>query len=396
MKALIRAIAVVSTMFLLSSGIPLFASNNTGTSATTSSTKATQDEAVSNFINAQSSSTQTPTQSHPSKTIATQPVKNVDAQNKLVVKPAAKAEPAAPFAPTTNMSATSAPATATTGAITSAAPTSTQTAAPSTQAPTASSAQSTPASNASPLSRMTLISPSSVLPAPNGAATTAKSGAVTSAAPKKEYGTPVGRVVWVKGTFSAIMPDKQKRHLQKSSIIYLHDMLVTDSKTQAQIVFTDTTLMTFRGGTKFYIKDYVYKTEVKKGSVGRYFMNLIEGGFRTITGLIPKANPKDYAVDTPVATIGVRGTDYAVYLSKGQLYIGNYHGAPCVSNSHGKELCLSQEVKYGYVQADNIAPVPLTQQPKVLIQKLVIVPARVTPFSAEPMTPMHPNFCIVQ
>jgi hypothetical protein len=122
--------------------------------------------------------------------------------------------------------------------------------------------------------------------------------------------TPVGRVVWIAGTFKALMPNKEERILQKTSLIYLNDTLVTDAKSKAQIVFTDQTLMTFREGTTFYIDKYDYHKTPKNGSVGTYLMKLIEGGFRTITGLIAKSKPSDYEVNTPVATIGVRGTDY--------------------------------------------------------------------------------------
>ena len=65
--------------------------------------------------------------------------------------------------------------------------------------------------------------------------------------------TPVGRVVWVKGNLTALMENKEKRLLQKSSVIYLHDTLMTDNASQAQIVFTDNTLLTFRESTTFIV-----------------------------------------------------------------------------------------------------------------------------------------------
>ncbi|MFP5305877.1 MAG: hypothetical protein ACLGI7_08645, partial [Gammaproteobacteria bacterium] len=39
---------------------------------------------------------------------------------------------------------------------------------------------------------------------------------------------------------------------------------------------------------------------------------LLKGGFRAVSGLIGKADPEEYRVSTPVATIGIRGTDYWV------------------------------------------------------------------------------------
>ena len=147
--------------------------------------------------------------------------------------------------------------------------------------------------------------------------------------PAQAKATPVGRVVWIKGTFTATYPNQRARVLQKSSVIYLHDTLKTDTKTQAQVVFSDHSLMTFRQGTNFYIKNYAYYPEKKEGSVGSYVMNLIEGGFRTITGLIPKANSSDYEINTPVATIGVRGTDFMIFVDKNNL------GSSFFSSAHG-------------------------------------------------------------
>lgn len=193
--------------------------------------------------------------------------------------------------------------------------------------------------------------------------------------------TPVGRVVWVKGTLTATMENNEQRILQKMSVIYLHDVLSTDATSQAQIVFTDESLMTFYPNTKFSIDKYVYEQK-KKGSVGTYVMSLIEGGFRTITGLIAKNNPSDYRVNTPVATIGVRGTDYAVYLKKdGQLYVGQYKGKPCVIGKKSGEVCLDDMKSYAYVQNANSAPVPISQQPDVFREKLEVLPFSISPFS---------------
>lgn len=192
--------------------------------------------------------------------------------------------------------------------------------------------------------------------------------------------TPVGRVVWINGTLKATMPNKEERALQKTSVIYLKDTLTTDANSKAQIVFTDQTQMTFRPSTTFYIDQYNYHAKPKDGSVGTYVMKLIEGGFRTITGLIAKNKPSDYQVNTPVATIGVRGTDYVAYIHNGELYVGYLKGKPCIKNVKGEE-CLDQNMPYVQVPSSNTAPVPLKQQPTVLKESLEIVPASIAPFT---------------
>jgi hypothetical protein len=210
---------------------------------------------------------------------------------------------------------------------------------------------------------------------------------------------PVGKVVWVNGNFHAKMPNKEDRKLEKASVIFLHDTLITDKNAQAQIVFSDNTMMTFKPETTFIIQQYEFKPQAKGESVGKYVMNLLEGGFRTITGLIAKKNPTDYQVNTPVATIGVRGTDYAVYFNKGELYIGYYEGKPCVRGGIKKEeLCLDKDKPYGYVDSKSVAPVPMTQQPAVFQEKMTIISAVAPVFSSTGLPPgggvINNSFCI--
>lgn len=196
---------------------------------------------------------------------------------------------------------------------------------------------------------------------------------------------PVGRVVWVTGdSFKAVMPNnKEERLLKKTSVIYLHDLLITDDKTKAEIVFTDNTLMTFQSGTKFSVDDYAFKAKDKQGSVGKSVMRLLEGGFRTITGLIAKNNPPDYAVNTPVATIGVRGTDYTVQLKNGEMFIGFKEGKPCVkSNKNPTELCLDEKTPYAKVASATSVPEGMTTKPEVFKEELLVTPAKIAGFGS--------------
>ena len=158
--------------------------------------------------------------------------------------------------------------------------------------------------------------------------------------------TPIGRVVWVKGTLKAVMTNHETRILQKQSLIFLQDTLTTDTNSQAEVIFTDNSLLTLANGSKLVIDQYTFD---RKKSVGKSVMSLIEGGFRTITGAMVKNSPTDYQVNTPVSTMGVRGTDYAVYLQGKHSCLSAYKGVPCISNKKGQELCLSTEAKYAEV-----------------------------------------------
>ena len=43
-------------------------------------------------------------------------------------------------------------------------------------------------------------------------------------------------------------------------------------------------------------------------------LSLVEGGLRVITGAMAKNNPENYKVKTPVALMGVRGTEFSIFL----------------------------------------------------------------------------------
>lgn len=235
--------------------------------------------------------------------------------------------------------------------------------------------------------------------------------------------TPVGRVVWIKGTLKAVQPNKEERTLVKMSVIYLHDTLETSDNSQAEIVFTDNTLMTFYPNSKVAIDQYAYKLKAVNGSAGKQVTNLIEGGFRTITGVIAKTNNSDYTVNTPVATIGVRGTDYAVRLQDGHLYAAWYAGKPCLTskpeetgagnnqnsnqNSNqnnekkpaAKELCLDSKTQFAEVPGAGQPPIPLQQMPDALKEKLNVQASKISPFGAQGMRAkggIITSFCITR
>lgn len=196
----------------------------------------------------------------------------------------------------------------------------------------------------------------------------------------------VARVVWLKGGFIATSPGSQeKRALKTGSHIFMNDTLVTDEKGEAQIVFTDNSTVTFRPDTNFYINEYNYNPKggkAGKKSAGKYVMDLIKGGFRTVTGLVAKNNPNDYEVNTPVATIGVRGTEFSVVIAKnGELFVKRYKGEPCVANKEKAKstaMCLDEKKKYAQVATAGSDPVALASEPNVFNVDVEVVPVTFT------------------
>ncbi len=88
------------------------------------------------------------------------------------------------------------------------------------------------------------------------------------------------------------------------------DTLELGSQSNAQVRFTDESIVALRSDTSFRISEYAFQN--KEPAAQRAFFNLIKGGMRTVTGLIGRSNHQSYGVQTPVATIGIRGTSFAL------------------------------------------------------------------------------------
>jgi len=107
----------------------------------------------------------------------------------------------------------------------------------------------------------------------------------------------------------AVNPEGIRRELKKDSPVYEGDT-VTTKENPLQIHFTDGGLTTLRPNTEFHIKAYTWDGAANGKEQG--FFELIKGGLRTITGAIGKKDRKKYQMMTPVAVIGIRGTDYSI------------------------------------------------------------------------------------
>jgi hypothetical protein len=197
--------------------------------------------------------------------------------------------------------------------------------------------------------------------------TPASHTATITNSPPKAQAAVIAQVVWVKGSLKASGSNQTSRALTRRSPIFLGDTLTTDKNGSGQIVFSDNSTLSLTEDSVFKIEKYklMKGTDAKKSE---FAANLVKGGFRTVTGLIPKNNPDNYQVNTPVATIGVRGTGYAV-VYRGELWIKYYSGKPCVENKQGKS-CLDSQNRYGKVTSDSSAPSTQTQAPEAFAKDI--------------------------
>jgi hypothetical protein len=91
--------------------------------------------------------------------------------------------------------------------------------------------------------------------------------------------------------------------------LQVSDRVVTAPDASASIVFRDGTLLTLGAGADILVRDYVFEPREGKYSFSLY---LAKGSAIYESGKIGKLAPQAVKVETPTATVGVRGTRFLI------------------------------------------------------------------------------------
>ena len=140
--------------------------------------------------------------------------------------------------------------------------------------------------------------------------------ALAAAFPVVGHAAGAARVEFASGNVLAVSSAGAERALSRGAELASGEIIRTGDNARAQLRFSDGAMMSLQPQTEFRIDSYNYNGKADGQEKG--FFSLIKGGLRTITGLIGKGERDNYRVNTPVATIGIRGTEYAVQFSGGQ------------------------------------------------------------------------------
>ena len=96
--------------------------------------------------------------------------------------------------------------------------------------------------------------------------------------------------------------------LEKSMVIS------TGEKSHAVLQFEDGHLIALQANTIFKINNYRFHPETHEDN--NMVFSMLKGGLRSITGLLGKIRPDVFKLQTPSATIGIRGTDFMVVMAE--------------------------------------------------------------------------------
>ncbi|HWR04817.1 MAG TPA: FecR domain-containing protein, partial [Humidesulfovibrio sp.] len=117
----------------------------------------------------------------------------------------------------------------------------------------------------------------------------------------------IGSAKAIQGQVTAVGPEGS-RTLSIGSPVFKGDTLATAKGSAGSIQFLDKTVLNVGEGSKVSLDQYVYDSS--KGS-GQALFKMAQGTFRAVTGEIVKQNPESFKMQSPLATIGIRGTETA-------------------------------------------------------------------------------------
>ena len=123
-----------------------------------------------------------------------------------------------------------------------------------------------------------------------------------------------GMVVASRGEVIALA-NGGSRELKQGDFVYVNDEIMTTNRSFVVLQFEDGAKVTVRPDSTLIIEQYLYNGNSDDAAE----LNLVSGGLRVITGAMAKTNPENYKVRTPVALMGVRGTEFSIMLCGDQV-----------------------------------------------------------------------------
>ena len=118
----------------------------------------------------------------------------------------------------------------------------------------------------------------------------------------------IGTTVFARGAVTASL-ERDIRLIGHGTPIYERDVLTAGEHSFAIVELDDGTRMTLRPNTVFRVDRYADDEDAESVR-----FNLFKGGLRTVTGSLAARAPDAFELRTPVATVGIRGTDFSARL----------------------------------------------------------------------------------
>lgn len=133
--------------------------------------------------------------------------------------------------------------------------------------------------------------------------------ALSPAEPSAQAAGHAGILKSVRGPVQVLSANGATRLARPGDRVSQSDQIIADAHSAASLVLRDGTALVVGPSSRLELKQFAFDSTTQEG---RVLVSLLRGSLRMVSGLIGQTRPEAVRVDTPTATIGIRGTDFIV------------------------------------------------------------------------------------
>lgn len=168
--------------------------------------------------------------------------------------------------------------------------------------------------------------------------------------------SPVGLINELSGQATVTRVDGSINHVSIGTEIYQGDIVETSDAGAVNIVFIDETNFAVSEGARLSIDEFVFDPATESGQTD---FSVLKGLFVYTSGLIGRDDPDDVLIDTPVGSIGIRGTIIAGNVDNGEVTV--VEGAIVLRDFDGNEVTLADQFATARFSAEGRGIEPMGQ-----------------------------------
>jgi hypothetical protein len=199
--------------------------------------------------------------------------------------------------------------------------------------------------------------------------------AVLAAAAHAQTEPGAGKVVFVSGPAHVVGADGKQRPAAAGTEIRQGEQVITGADGYVHLRMVDNGFVAVRPASRLAIELYEY--DAAQPAASRIKLQLNAGNTRTVSGKGGEAAKQNYRFNTPMAAIGLRGTDYTVVSSDDATRVSVARGAvavtplgegcsagtlgPCATPSTRE---LSAAVRHAYLEVNTKTRTPVLVRPE--------------------------------
>ncbi len=144
----------------------------------------------------------------------------------------------------------------------------------------------------------------------------------------------VGIIKEVSGDATITRTDGTSEKITLGMAVHQGDIIETSAQGAVNVVFLDESSFTVSNNARLAIDEYVFDPATQSGETN---VSILRGMFVFTSGLIGRDDPDDVHIETPVGSIGIRGTTIAGHINPdGESQITVVEGAIVIKNGAGE------------------------------------------------------------